>query len=197
MGSSFPQYYVTKILCHTKDVRRYLIFLPSLLLGIIGATWLFFHPFPYELRTSLLGLLLTAVALVAFLLGAAWILEKTLPSFRYASSLLEKALSRFHITLPFAFALAALSSLAEELFFRGALMPLLGVWGQALLFGLLHPMPRRAWVYTAFTFIVGVCFGYATLWTGSLVPAILAHFVINLQGFLELRNKQLRKAHQG
>jgi uncharacterized protein len=175
-------------------VRRYLIFLPSIALGVIGAVWLFFRPFPYELKISLLGLLLTAVALVVGLLGAAWLLEKTLPSFRYASRLLEQALSRFKITLPFAFALAALSSVSEELFFRGVLMPLLGVWGQALVFGLLHPMPRRALIYTAFTFIAGVCFGYATLLTGSLYPAIAAHFVINLQGFLELRQKQVRKS---
>jgi uncharacterized protein len=171
-------------------VRRYLIFLPSLGLGVLGAIWLYFRPFPYELKTSWLGLLLTAIALVALLLGTAWLLEKTLPSFKYASSLLEQALSRFAITLPFAFALAALSSLAEEIFFRGALMPLIGVWGQALVFGLLHPMPRRAWLYTAFTFIAGLCFGYATLLTGSLIPAIAAHFVINLQGFLEIRRKQ-------
>lgn len=183
-------------LCHTVTVRRYIIFLPSLGLGFLGIIWLSFRPFPYELKTSVVGLLVTATALVVVLLGSAWILEKTLPSFRYASSLLEQALSQFNITLPFAFALAALSSLAEEIFFRGALMPIIGVWGQALLFGLLHPMPRRAWIYMVFTFVAGVCFGYATLWAGSLIPAILAHFVINLQGFLELRNKQKQKTPQ-
>jgi uncharacterized protein len=177
-------------------VRRYIIFLPSLGLGLLGVIWLFFRGFPYQLQTSWLGLLLTAIALVVVLLGAAWLLEKTLPSFRYASLLLEGALSQLRLTLPLAFALAALSSLAEEVFFRGALMPLLGVWGQALLFGLLHPMPRRAWIYMVFTFVAGVCFGYATLLTGSLIPAILAHFVINLQGFLELRNKQRQKTLQ-
>jgi membrane protease YdiL (CAAX protease family) len=134
--------------------------------------------------------------LVILLLAAAWILEKTVPSFRYASSLLEQALSHFKITLPFALALAALSSISEELFFRGALMPVLGVWGQAFLFGLMHPMPRRAWIYMGFTFAAGVCFGYATLLTGSLYPAIAAHFAINLQGFLELRKKQLQKSNQ-
>jgi membrane protease YdiL (CAAX protease family) len=171
-------------------MRRYLVFLPSIALGIVGVVWLLFRPFPYELKVSFAGLVLTAVALVVFLLGAAWLSEKTLPSFRYASSLLEQALSRFKITLPFAVTLAALSSVSEELFFRGALLPVLGVWGQAVLFGLMHPMPRRALVYTAFTFVAGLCFGYATLLTGSLYPAIAAHFVINLQGFLELRSKQ-------
>ncbi len=137
-----------------------------------------------------------AVALVVVLLGSAWLLEKTVSSFKYASSLLEQALSRFKITLPFAFALAVLSSVSEELFFRGALMPVLSVWGQAVLFGLMHPMPRRAWIYMAFTLVAGVCFGYATLLTGSLYPAIAAHFVINFQGFLELRKKQLQQSRQ-
>ena len=92
-----------------------------------------------------------------------------------------------------AFGLAAATSLSEELFFRGALLPLVGVWGQALLFGLLHPAPLKGWSYTAYTFIAGLAFGYATLLTGSLWAALLAHFVINLQGFLEVRRLQRKR----
>ncbi|MGL4608822.1 MAG: hypothetical protein ACRCYY_03920 [Trueperaceae bacterium] len=84
-------------------MRRYLIFLPSLALGMIGAIWLFFRPFPYEPQTSWLGLLLTAVVLIALLLVGAWLLENTVASFKYAGSLLEQALVRFKITLTFAF----------------------------------------------------------------------------------------------
>ena len=171
-------------------MRRYVLFLPSLVLGLLGAVWLYFRPFPYTAQLPWWGLLLAAFALVAALLGAAQVLEKYLPSFRYASKLLGRALGRITLSLPLAFALAAASSLAEELFFRGALLPLIGVWGQALLFGLLHPAPRRAWSYTVFTFVAGLAFGFVTLLTGSLVPALVAHFVINFQGFLELRQEQ-------
>ena len=134
-----------------------------------------------------------AAALVAGLLGGAWLLEKTLPSFRHASKLLERALTGVPLSLPLIFFLAATSSAAEELFFRGLLMPVITVWGQALVFGLLHPATRRGWSYTAFTFVAGLAFGYATLWSGSLLPAVAAHFVINLQGFWEVRRLQQRK----
>ncbi len=171
-------------------MRRYLLFAPSLLLGVVGMVWVQFRPLGLEPKVGFTGGLLTAALLVIVLLGGAWLLDKTLPSFRYASKLMERALSTVHLSLPFIFLLAAASSLAEELFFRGALLPLVTVWGQALLFGLMHPATRKGWSYTAYTFVAGLAFGYATLFTGSLWPAVLAHFVINLQGFLEVRRRQ-------
>ena len=139
-----------------------------------------------------------AVASIAFglalaLLGGAWALEKLLPSFRFASHLLERALSRLDLSLPLALMLAALTSVSEELFFRGALLSLIGVWGQALVFGLMHPAPLRGWSYTAYTFVAGLAFGYATLLTGSLWTAIAAHFIVNLQGFLAVRRLQRQR----
>ncbi|MCA9839762.1 MAG: CPBP family intramembrane metalloprotease [Trueperaceae bacterium] len=174
-------------------MRRYIIFLPSALLGLIAGIWLYFKPFPYEQQGNGLVLLLVAGALVGGLLGTAHLLEKYVPSFSYASKLLERSLAQFKISYLLAFSLAAISALAEELFFRAVLMPLIGVWAQAILFGLMHPAPKKAWAYTVFTGCAGLAFGYATLLTGSLVPAIAAHFFINLQGFLELKRLQLKR----
>ena len=176
-----------------KKAARYLVFAPSLLFGLLGASWLFFRPLRLEADAGPLTVLLVAAALILGLLGGAWLLEKFLPSFRFASKLLERALATFPISLPLAFSLAAATALSEELFFRGALLPLVGVWGQALVFGLLHPAPLKGWSYTVYTFIAGLAFGYATLYTGSLWAAMLAHFVINLQGFLEVRRSQREK----
>jgi uncharacterized protein len=170
-------------------MKRYLIFLPSLVLGLLGTIWLYFRPFPLNATFNIWILLLIATGLVLILLGGVYLLERFVPSYKYASRMLEHAFRSFRITIPFALLLAALSSLAEEIFFRGALLPLIGVWGQALLFGLMHPAPRKAWLYTLYTFVAGLVFGYATLFTGSLLPGIIAHFVINLQGFLEIRKK--------
>jgi hypothetical protein len=170
-------------------MRRYLIFLPSIALGLLGCLWLYFRPFPFVAKFNTWILLLIAAVLVLLLLGGAYILEHFLPSYRCASRMFAQTLRSFRITIPFAFLLATLSSLAEEIFFRAALLPLIGVWGQALLFGLMHPAPRKAWVYTLYTFVAGLVLGYATLLTGSLLPSIVAHFVINLHGFLEIRNK--------
>ena len=177
-------------------MQRYLLFAPSFVIGLIGAVWLYFRPFPYETKVSITGGLLATALLVASLLGSAWLLEKTLPSFRFASKLMERALSRIPLNLPLIFLLAVASSVAEELFFRGALLPLIGVFGQALLFGLLHPATRKGWSYTAYTFVAGLAFGYATLLTGTLWPAILAHFIINFQGFWEVRQKKRRRAQR-
>ncbi len=47
-------------------------------------------------------------------------------------------------------------------------------------------MPRRGWSYTLYTALSGVAFGYAVMLTGSLWPGLIAHFLINLQGLLEL-----------
>lgn len=77
--------------------------------------------------------------------------------------------------------LAVASSVGEELLFRGALMPWLGLWAQALLFGALHFGPGRKFLpWTISALVVGVGFGYLTQWTGDLGAAIAAHFIINL-----------------
>ena len=177
-------------------VRRYLPFLPSLLTGILGAAWLLYRPPDYGPRAGLGALALTAAILTLGLLGGAWLLERTLPSFRYASQLLERALVRLRPSALEATLLAALSATAEELFFRGALQSLIGVWGQALVFGLLHPMPRRGWSYTLYAALSGIAFGYAVTFTGSLWPGLVAHFLVNLQGLLEL-GRQHRKRRRG
>ena len=176
----------------TSFLRRYLPFLPSLLIGLLGAVWLTFYPFDYGPRAPLWTLGLVALALTVGLLSGAWMLERSLASFRYASGLLERALAQLRPSWLEAILFAALSSSAEELFFRGALQSLVGVWGQALVFGLLHPMPRRGWSYTLYAALSGLAFGFAAALTGSLWPGLIAHFLINLQGLLELRRGQRR-----
>lgn len=81
--------------------------------------------------------------------------------------------------------LAVCSSIAEEIFFRGALLPWLGLPWQALLFGLLHIGPdRRFWVWTAMAAAMGLLLGALTLWLGDIGAAATAHFVVN---YLNLR----------
>jgi membrane protease YdiL (CAAX protease family) len=76
--------------------------------------------------------------------------------------------------------LAAASSIGEELLFRGALQPWLGIWPQAIVFALLHVGPGRRFLpWTASALLLGVGFGYMTAWTGDLGGPIVAHFTIN------------------
>ena len=82
------------------------------------------------------------------------------------------------------FVLAVLPAFGEELMFRGAFQPIfsrllknkhLGVVIAAFIFSAIHFqfygfIPR---------FLLGICFGYLVVWTESLWPAIVAHFVNN------------------
>ena len=81
--------------------------------------------------------------------------------------------------------LALASSIGEELLFRGALMPWLGIWVQAAIFALLHVGPGRRFLpWTLSAFALGLAFGALAKWTGNLGGPIAAHFAIN---FLNLR----------
>lgn len=82
--------------------------------------------------------------------------------------------------------LAIASSIGEEILFRGALQPWLGVWLQALVFALLHVGPGRRFLpWTISALAMGIAFGWLAAWTGSLGAPIAAHFAIN---FLNLRH---------
>jgi membrane protease YdiL (CAAX protease family) len=81
--------------------------------------------------------------------------------------------------------LALASSIGEELLFRGALMPWVGVWLQAAVFAALHIGPGRRFLpWTASALVLGVAFGLLAKWTGNLGGPIAAHFTIN---YLNLR----------
>ena len=76
--------------------------------------------------------------------------------------------------------LAVCSAIGEELLFRGALQPWIGIWPQALVFALLHVGPRRYYLWwTGWSVAIGLAFGYMYQWTGDLGGPIAAHFVIN------------------
>ena len=81
--------------------------------------------------------------------------------------------------------LALGSSVGEELLFRGALLPWLGPWWQAVVFALLHVGPGRRFLpWTASALVLGAGFGWLAVWTTNLGAPIAAHFTIN---FLNLR----------
>jgi membrane protease YdiL (CAAX protease family) len=82
--------------------------------------------------------------------------------------------------------LAAASSVGEELFFRGALLPAVGLVLSSAIFALLHIGPKaRHLPWTASSFGAGILFGAIFLWTGDLTGPVAAHFLVN---FLNLRH---------
>jgi membrane protease YdiL (CAAX protease family) len=92
----------------------------------------------------------------------------------------------FPLAAPEIVVLAAASSVGEEMFFRGALLPSIGILGSSALFALLHIGPKtRHLPWTLSSFGAGLLFGAMFLWTGDLTGPVIAHFLIN---FLNLRH---------
>ena len=94
------------------------------------------------------------------------------------------------IGLPNAMLLAFASGLAEEMFFRGALQPRVGLVAASFLFAVLHFLPRRSLLpWTAFALVAGLLFGVLFQWTGNLIAPVIAHVVVNAVNlpFLERR----------
>jgi membrane protease YdiL (CAAX protease family) len=87
--------------------------------------------------------------------------------------------------------IAALSGVTEEIFFRGVLLPELGLVASSLCFGALHALCA---VYFAWATAVGVGMGALALASGSLVAPIVAHATYNLGALLLLRRSAVRAA---
>lgn len=88
--------------------------------------------------------------------------------------------------------LALTSSFAEELFFRGALQvafsgmlrsEALGCLLASVAFAAIHILPDERGRFTAawsvFAFVLGLALGFLFAWSGSLLPPMLLHFVVN------------------
>lgn len=89
--------------------------------------------------------------------------------------------------------LALASSIGEEIFFRGALMPAIGLVGSSLVFALLHVGPKLRFLpWTISSFVAGVLFGQLFLWSGDLTGAVVAHFTVNFLNLRHLSEHELR-----
>lgn len=89
-----------------------------------------------------------------------------------------------------------LSGVGEEVFFRGALQPVLGIVITSLLFGALHVGPdRRYLVWTLWAVGAGFLFGALYEWTGGLLAPMAAHVLHNAATLLlwkRFRHKRAR-----
>jgi membrane protease YdiL (CAAX protease family) len=91
------------------------------------------------------------------------------------------------------FLLAASSAVGEELFFRGAMLPALGLWPSSALFALMHLRAQKRFLpWTAMSFIMGVAMGLMYMKIGDLGAPIVAHFTINLLNLNYIAKHELR-----
>ena len=76
--------------------------------------------------------------------------------------------------------LALASGTAEEMFFRGAVQPAVGIFWASLAFGACHFLPRRELaLWSVYAVVMGFALGGLYLWTGQLLAPIAAHVVVN------------------
>lgn len=98
-------------------------------------------------------------------------------------------------------ALALVSGVAEEAFFRGALQPRVGWVAASLIFGVVHFVPRREFLpWTVFAIAAGFLLGWLFETTGNLVAPVVAHVTINAVNLWLLGNRyapEVRSAVRG
>jgi membrane protease YdiL (CAAX protease family) len=139
-----------------------------------GAPWLALSPATSHVYSALIGLAVGGLVVVStrvFVTHFAWArnLHRELRP-------VARALSGSGIA-----AVALSSALGEELLFRGLLMPWLGLWLQALVFGVVHSQLRgpSKWAWVVWATIMGLAFGAIYALSGSLLGPICAHALIN------------------
>jgi membrane protease YdiL (CAAX protease family) len=94
--------------------------------------------------------------------------------------------------------LALTSGIGEEVFFRGAMQPALGLALTARIFGAVHVGPdRRFLVWTAWAALMGFALGAIHAATGSLFGCILAHVAINYENLTFIVTHDPREPAQG
>jgi membrane protease YdiL (CAAX protease family) len=101
---------------------------------------------------------------------------------QYRRVLYEHVVDKLRLLPPLVLGAAGVgAAVGEELFFRGLLLPWIGLVPSSLLFGLLHVSSRESWLYYGLTAaVIGAGFGLLFLWTGSLVAPMIAHAAYNL-----------------
>jgi membrane protease YdiL (CAAX protease family) len=138
------------------------------------------------LRAALAGVLAAAVVVLASHL----LTQRTRIGEQLARSL---ATALGPLTLAECWLLAAVSGIAEEAFFRGALQPQVGLLAASLLFAAAHFVPRRELLpWTGFALAAGLLLGWLFDATGSLIAPIVAHAGINGVNLRLLTQRGLR-----
>jgi len=85
--------------------------------------------------------------------------------------------------------MALASGVAEEIFFRGFLSVVIGVWLSSLIFGALHQVRGAGrWGWALSALVVGIGMGLIYALTGQLVGCIVAHVAINAVNLRYIRD---------
>lgn len=162
----------------------------SLALAVLSIGWALARGFPLAERLT------PTAGAVALGVGAGAALWGTIPLLLRSAAMRrvwDEVLQPFSRTLATRdlVVIALLSGVSEELFFRGILLPEVGLVLSSVGFGALHALCA---VYFAWATLVGAGFGALALATDSLVAPIVAHAVYNFGALVLVRRAALRAA---
>ncbi|KAL5053569.1 hypothetical protein RYX36_034251 [Vicia faba] len=126
--------------------------------------------------------------LVVLISSSRYLLLKTWPDFAESSEAANTQVLSSLQPLDY-IVVAFLPGISEELLFRGAVLPLLGMNWQsigvaAFIFGVLHIGNGRKYSFAIWATFVGLAYGYATVLSSSLAVPMASHAVNNLVGGL-------------
>ncbi len=155
----------------------------SLALIGVGLVWATLRGLPVIARCQ------PTVATVLLGVGTGALLWLALPVLFWAPSMQRV---RDTLLVPFSRSLrtrdiaviALLSGASEEFFFRGVLLPEMGLALSSVIFGLLHAMN---WFYVAWAALTGAALGLLANHGGTLVAPVVAHATYNFGALLVLR----------
>jgi membrane protease YdiL (CAAX protease family) len=146
-------------------------------IGLAAANWwglYLWHGWSWSARDW--GIVLAATALLTGVNAVVWA----------TSDHLRQAMSRLFDDVlgplqPIDFPLVALlSGIGEEIAFRGAAQPLMGIVPSSLLFAVLHIPGPGLWVYGLWALFASLFLGNLYAWTGNLFVPIGVHILNNL-----------------
>jgi uncharacterized protein len=152
---------------------------------------------PWQIQTA------WGIAIGLLLMGPAVVLIKRVPQFDSFHRQLTDLLSRADLRgfNPLWFSICA--GIGEEMLFRGALQPLLGLWLTSLIFTVLHyrtgafrAMNRKKAVYALAVFFISLLLGTVFDQIG-LVAAIVTHTVADIVALTTLRTARRQTANGG
>ncbi len=126
-------------------------------------------------------------AIGALFAGLVWWLGRRLDATRRIVTLLAEALDFGKMTFRHVILFSLLAAFPEELLFRGAVQPSLGLLAASVIFGALHAVTRPYFVYAT---LAGLLLGGLYLWSGSLWLPIGAHFAVDVVTFTLLLQRR-------
>lgn len=138
-----------------------------------------FHPAGNEATLDGLGFAIGAGVLLglAAVASSEWMTRATKLGEALADTLGESLVG---LSTADAILLAIVSGTAEEMFFRGAVQPAVGLVWASVLFGACHFLPRKELaLWSLWAVAMGAALGALFEWTGHLAAPIAAHIVIN------------------